>query len=94
MSWSFAYRGSKSDVQKQLDEQAPVTLQHVEGVERTLADQGLGLARAAVAANEDNAQYEVSAAGSGSAVFAMVDGVTKQVGQSIHIVVQSQYKQK
>lgn len=88
MSWSISSRGSKAEVAKYLDEQGPVAVAHVQGVERALADQALGLARAVVAENED-VKYETSVSMNGSASF---NAQGEQFGQTLSINIQQMTK--
>ncbi len=83
MSWSFSSRGTAGDVKKFLDEQAPTAIAHVQGVERSIADQALGLARAVVAGNT-NEQNEVSVSANGSASFVAAG----QDAQALSITIQ------
>lgn len=89
MSWLISKTGSKEEVQKYLDEEAPKAIAHVTGIERSLADQALGLVRAVVAANEKPEQYNHSVSAGGSAMF---DAEQKQLGQSLAINVSLLYK--
>lgn len=68
MSWSLNKSGSKDDVQKYLDEEAPKMIGHVQGVERSIADATLGLLRAVAAANTNPDKYGISLSASGHAV--------------------------
>lgn len=89
MSYSYSKKGTKAEVKKYLDEDAPAALNHVTGVERTIADQALGTLRAAVEAQVDDPKYDIEAAGGGSCSFG-TDG--SQVGQDFYAKVQRTYK--
>lgn len=91
MSWSYSKSGSKEELKKFLDEEAPKALAHVTGVERTIADQALGLARATVEAisPDTSDKYDIKLSANGSAVF---DGDGNQIAQSISVTVSPVWK--
>lgn len=89
MSYSYSKKGTKAEVKKYLDEDAPKAMSHISGVERTIADQALGTLRAAVEAQADDPKYEIEAAANGSASFG-TDGL--QVGQDFCAQVKRVYK--
>jgi hypothetical protein len=89
MSWSITAGGTKEETLKSLNEDAPRNIAHVTGVERTLADQALGLLRAAVEANSDVDKYTITVSASGSATYN--NGVATM--QSISLNVSQRYKE-
>ena len=70
-------------MKKFLDDEAPKLLSHVTGVERTIADQLLGVARAAVEADNNPELYDVAVTING---HCMSDGV-EQKAQVVHLTV-------
>lgn len=69
MSWSLSKVGTQQEVTQYLDEVAPGAISHVQGVERSLADQALGLMRAVVAGETDPKISKVNLSAYGSASF-------------------------
>lgn len=93
MSWSYSQSGSKEELKKFLDEEAPKYLSHVQGTERTIADSALGLARTAVEAisPDTSDKYSIQVSANGSAVF---DGQGNQIAQSVSLTVTPTWKGK
>jgi hypothetical protein len=83
MSWSYGKHNSPpADLKKYLDEDAVKMIAHVQGVERSIADQALGLVRAVVEANASSSVIDLSANGS-----ATIDRDGNQSNQNLNIKV-------
>lgn len=89
MSWSLQFAGTKAEVTDYLDNVAPGVIGHVTGDERALADQTLGLLRAAVAVENSPVDFTVSINAYGSASF---DPQGNQLLQSVSMTVSAQLK--
>lgn len=91
MSWSYSKSGTRDEIKKFLDEEAPKALSHVTGVERSIADQALGLARATVEAisPDTSDKYDIKLSAHGSAVF---DSNGNQIAQNIGVTVNPVWK--
>lgn len=85
MSYSYGKQGTRDEVKKYLDEEAPKALDHVVGVERMIADRILGAARAAVEAT-DGSKFNINLSAYGSAYFVVDNQTSQAVGLKIDLL--------